>query len=74
MFLRKNTINLHSLLTIFAVLVTVLWCGANITTTNAQVIRKNVPLDFTGDGRTDWATYSSNPEQPHFWALILFIS
>jgi uncharacterized delta-60 repeat protein len=25
---------------------------------NPQVIRKNVPLDFTGDGRTDWATIS----------------
>jgi hypothetical protein len=28
-------------------------------TTNAQVVRKNVPLDFTGDGRTDWATIAN---------------
>ncbi|MEJ7698454.1 MAG: hypothetical protein WKF71_02235 [Pyrinomonadaceae bacterium] len=60
MFSRKNTINSRSLLTIFAVLVTVLWCGANTITTNAQTVRKNVPLDFTGDGRTDWATIANS--------------
>ncbi len=59
MFSRKNTINSRSLLTIFAVLMTVLWCGANTITTNAQTVRKNVPLDFTGDGRTDWATIAN---------------
>jgi hypothetical protein len=39
--------------------VTVFCCAANIVTTNAQVVRKNVPLDFTGDGRTDWATIAN---------------
>jgi len=60
MFIRKNTINLRSLFTIFALLTMVLCGGINIVTTNAQVIRKNVPLDFTGDGRTDWATVASS--------------
>ena len=59
MLTRKNTKNLRSLPMIFAVLVTFLWCGEIITTTNAQTIRKNVPLDFTGDGRTDWATITN---------------
>lgn len=58
-FLKNYSENLRSLFMIFAVLVTVFCCG-NITVTNAQVIRKNVPLDFTGDGRTDWATFSTN--------------
>jgi hypothetical protein len=59
MYSRKNTINLRSLLTIFAVLVTVLWCGENTITTNAQTTPRRVPFDFTGDGRTDWATVAN---------------
>ncbi len=60
MFLTKNRENLGSRMTMFTLLaVTVFCCAANIVTTNAQVIRKNVPLDFTGDGRTDWATIAS---------------
>jgi hypothetical protein len=55
MFLKNYRENPRSLFTIFAVLVTVLWCGANITT-NAQTTPKRVPMDFTGDGRSDWAT------------------
>ncbi len=47
-------------MTMFALLaVTVFCCAANTITTNAQVIRKNVPYDFTGDGRTDWVTLAS---------------
>ncbi len=42
---------------IFTLLITVFLWGAN-TTTNAQTIRR-VPLDFTGDGRTDWATIAN---------------
>ncbi len=34
----------------------ILWCGANTITTNAQTIPRRVPMDFTGDGRSDWAT------------------
>ena len=59
MFLLKNTINLGSLFTVFALVATILWCGENTITASAQVIRKNVPLDFTGDGRTDWATVAN---------------
>ncbi|MCA1639193.1 MAG: VCBS repeat-containing protein [Acidobacteria bacterium] len=57
--MKNYTENLRSLFMIFAVLVTVLWCGANITTTNAQTptpTPRRVPMDFTGDGRSDWAT------------------
>ncbi|MDQ3748671.1 MAG: hypothetical protein M3367_06625, partial [Acidobacteriota bacterium] len=60
MFSRKNTINSRSLLTIFAVVVTVLWCGANTITTNAQMTPRRVPMDFTGDGRSDWATIANS--------------
>ncbi len=59
MLTRKNTINLRSLPMIFAVLVTVLWCGANTITTNAQTPPRRVPMDFTGDGRSDWATITN---------------
>jgi hypothetical protein len=45
---------------LFALAVTVFCGAANTITTNAQVVRKNVPLDFTGDGRTDWATIVQN--------------
>lgn len=60
MFSRKNTINLPSLLAIFAMLATVLWCGANTITTNAQTTPRRVPMDFTGDGRSDWATIANS--------------
>ncbi len=53
MFSRKNTINSRSLLTIFAVIVTAFWCGENTITTNAQTTPRRVPMDFTGDGRSD---------------------
>jgi len=56
MFIRKNTKNLRSLLTIFAVIVTAFWCGENTITTNAQTTPRRVPMDFTGDGRSDWVT------------------
>ncbi len=59
MFLKDYRENPRSLFMIFAVLVTVFWCGANLTTTNAQTptpTPKRVPMDFTGDGRSDWAT------------------
>lgn len=47
-------------MTMFTLLaVTFFCCAANIVTTNAQVVRKNVPFDFTGDGRTDWATIAN---------------
>ncbi|MEJ7863364.1 MAG: VCBS repeat-containing protein [Pyrinomonadaceae bacterium] len=60
MFFTKNRKNLSSRMTMFTLLaVTVFCCAANIVTTNAQVVRKNVPLDFTGDDRTDWATIAN---------------
>ena len=62
MFLNKYRENLYPRITKFTLLalaVTVFCCGANIVTTNAQVVRKNVPLDFTGDGRTDWVSVAA---------------
>jgi len=68
MFSRKNTINLRSLLTIFAVIVTAFWCGENTITTNAQTTPRRVPMDFTGDGRSDWATIATNG-MVHRWKI-----
>jgi hypothetical protein len=49
-----------TMFTLFALAVTV-FCGvASTIPMNAQVVRKNVPLDFNGDGRTDWASVSSS--------------
>ncbi|MCA1624774.1 MAG: VCBS repeat-containing protein [Acidobacteria bacterium] len=62
MFLKNYTENLRSrftIFTLFAIAAMVFWCGANITTTNAQTptpTPRRVPMDFTGDGRSDWAT------------------
>ncbi len=80
MFLKNYRKNLRWLLTIFALLLTVFWCGANITTTNAQTtidnqptrkrIPRPVPMDFTGDGRTDWATISYKSDKPIRWKIL----
>ena len=57
MFLTKIRKNLPTVSMIFTLLITFFSWGANLTT-NAQTIRR-VPLDFTGDGRTDWATIAN---------------
>ncbi len=62
MFLTKNRKNPYlrmTMFTLFALAVTAFCGAANTITTNAQMMRKNVPLDFNGDGRTDWASVSS---------------
>jgi hypothetical protein len=57
MFLTKNRKNLRTVSMIFTLLITIFLWGGNLTI-NAQTIRR-VPLDFTGDGRTDWATIAN---------------
>ncbi len=74
MFSRKNTINSRSLLTIFAVIVTAFWCGENTITTNAQTTPRRVPMDFTGDGRSDWAVvndpFATTANMPLRWKVV----
>lgn len=53
MFLGKNTKNLRSLFTVFALAMTVVLSGASITNAQVATTRLN---DFVGDNRTDWTT------------------
>jgi hypothetical protein len=57
MFLTKIRKDFCTVSMIFTLLITVFLWGANLTI-NAQTIRR-VPFDFTGDGRTDWATIAN---------------
>jgi hypothetical protein len=53
MFLGKNTKNLRSLFTAFALAMTVVLSGASIADAQTPTTRLN---DFVGDNRTDWTT------------------
>ncbi|MCA1625666.1 MAG: VCBS repeat-containing protein [Acidobacteria bacterium] len=74
MFLKIYRENSLSLLTIFAVfgLAIIVFCGTNVTTTNAQTTPRRVPLDFTGDGKTDWAVikFPPAPGLPYTWKIL----
>jgi hypothetical protein len=63
MFMKKNTKNLRSLFSVFAVLglaITALWWGANTSTINAQAVRGTL-FDFTGTGRTSFTVLTIPP-------------
>ena len=53
MFLGKNTKNLRSLFTVFALAMTVVLSGASIADAQTPTTRLH---DFMGDNRTDWTT------------------
>jgi len=64
MFLEKNTKNLRSLFTVFALAMTVLLAGASIADAQTPTTRLN---DFVGDNRTDWTTLRFTTGGPIRW-------
>ena len=70
MFLKNHRENPPALLMIFAVFglaITVLCGAAKIT--NAQT-NKSTYLDFTGDGKTDWAVVTNTSDRHYRWKIL----
>jgi hypothetical protein len=53
---NENLVSLLKIFTVFGLIIVL--CGATANTINAQTNRSTY-LDFTGDGKTDWAVYTS---------------
>lgn len=70
MFLEKNTKNVRSLFTVFALALTVILSGASIgdaQTTPTTTVRLD---DFVGDNRTDWTTLRFTTGGPIRWKVL----
>ncbi len=65
MFLGKNTKNLRSLFTVFALAMIVILSGASIA--DAQTTRLH---DFVGDNRTEWTTLQFTASGPIRWKVL----
>lgn len=64
MFSGKNTKNLRSLFTVFALAMIVILSGASIADAQTPTTRLN---DFVGDNRTDWTTLQFTENGPIRW-------
>ncbi len=67
MFLRKNTKNLRSLFTVFALAMTVILSSASIADAQTPTTRLD---DFVGDNRTDWTTLRFTTGGPIRWKVL----
>ena len=67
MFLGKNSNNLRSLFTVFALAMTVILSSASIADAQTPTTRLD---DFVGDNRTDWTTLQFTAGGPIRWKVL----
>ncbi len=70
MFLGKNTKNLRSLFTVFALAMTVVLSGASIADAQTPTPTPTRLNDFVGDTRTDWTTLQLTTGGPIRWKVL----